>query len=452
MSKVSFRARALDATKALPIYRSDEIPDLYDYNVINRAVPQMPTGMEKEEESEKHLQQAISVDALQKNKPIIPTPESQEDVPHYEKIYSSTCRLPRNLIKLSAFDALGLDAEYADYDMDSDDEEFIKTFEEEITPMDFERMMESMEKSSENTVISLLDAKQLFNDVNHDTLAQIYDYWLNKRLSLRIPLLPEIKTGSKELLPTDPYAAFRKRQEKMLTRKNRKNDEASYSKMFKLKQEITRAVHLLELVKNREKTKRDLLKITVDIFKKRCEVGDFDGTHSREFSDNDVVAKLRYGVDEKRRHIEDEAAQLYEKLNQYSAEEESQCTYPFKRKKHVYFNKPRPPPDEPWQYTENVERYRYTCRKLSSCLGLSRRRVGRGGRVWLDRRHERDHHINCSHPPKRKHSSETESKQEINDLFDDLLRNFSPSYSQTNRTNTIIKQTAASPIVKIPDR
>ena len=112
----------------------------------------------------------------------------------------------------------------------------------------------------------------------------------------------------------------------------------------------------------------------------RCEVGDFDGTHSREFSDNDVVAKLRYGVDEKRRHIEDEAAQLYEKLNQYSAEEESQCTYPFKRKKHVYFNKPRPPPDEPWQYTENVERYRYTCRKLSSCLGLSRRRVGRGGR------------------------------------------------------------------------
>lgn len=51
MSKVSFRARALDATKPLPIYRSDEIPDLYDYNVINRAVPQMPTGMEKEEES-----------------------------------------------------------------------------------------------------------------------------------------------------------------------------------------------------------------------------------------------------------------------------------------------------------------------------------------------------------------------------------------------------------------
>lgn len=31
---------------------------------------------------------------------------------------------------LAAFDALGLDAEYADYDMDSDDEEFIKKFDE----------------------------------------------------------------------------------------------------------------------------------------------------------------------------------------------------------------------------------------------------------------------------------------------------------------------------------
>ena len=50
MSKLSFRARALDATKAMPVYRLEEIPDLPDFAAINRAVPQMPTGMEKEEE------------------------------------------------------------------------------------------------------------------------------------------------------------------------------------------------------------------------------------------------------------------------------------------------------------------------------------------------------------------------------------------------------------------
>lgn len=51
MSKLSFRARALDASKPMPIYMADEVPDLPDFSAINRAVPQMPTGMEKEEES-----------------------------------------------------------------------------------------------------------------------------------------------------------------------------------------------------------------------------------------------------------------------------------------------------------------------------------------------------------------------------------------------------------------
>jgi hypothetical protein len=50
MSKLSFRARALDASKPMPIYMAEELPDLPDYSAINRAVPQMPSGMEKEEE------------------------------------------------------------------------------------------------------------------------------------------------------------------------------------------------------------------------------------------------------------------------------------------------------------------------------------------------------------------------------------------------------------------
>jgi enhancer of polycomb-like protein len=51
MSKLSFRARALDASKVLPIYVATEIPETLDALAINRTVPQMPTGMEKEEES-----------------------------------------------------------------------------------------------------------------------------------------------------------------------------------------------------------------------------------------------------------------------------------------------------------------------------------------------------------------------------------------------------------------
>lgn len=50
-SKLSFRARALDPSKPMPIYFAEELPDLQEYSAINRAVPQMPSGMEKEEES-----------------------------------------------------------------------------------------------------------------------------------------------------------------------------------------------------------------------------------------------------------------------------------------------------------------------------------------------------------------------------------------------------------------
>lgn len=34
----------------MPIFMSEELPDLPEYSAINRAVPQMPSGMKKEEE------------------------------------------------------------------------------------------------------------------------------------------------------------------------------------------------------------------------------------------------------------------------------------------------------------------------------------------------------------------------------------------------------------------
>lgn len=50
MSK--FRARQLDATKPIAIYFQEDISDSTEFNnVTNRTVPQLPTGMEKEEET-----------------------------------------------------------------------------------------------------------------------------------------------------------------------------------------------------------------------------------------------------------------------------------------------------------------------------------------------------------------------------------------------------------------
>lgn len=50
---------------------------------------------------------------------------------------------------------------------------------------------------------------------------------------------------------------------------NRKNDEASYEKMLKLRRDLSRAVTILEMIKKREKSKRELLHLTLEVVEKR---------------------------------------------------------------------------------------------------------------------------------------------------------------------------------------
>ena len=87
-------------------------------------------------------------------------------------------------------------------------------------------MMDRLEKSSGQTVITLTEAKSLLKQ-DDDFITAVYDYWLNKRLKTQHPLIPQTKTdkyggtGSS----SNPYVAFRRRTEKMQTRKHRKNDD-----------------------------------------------------------------------------------------------------------------------------------------------------------------------------------------------------------------------------------
>ena len=146
----------------------------------------------------------------------------------------------------------------------------------------------------------------------------VYDYWVDKRLRLKQPLIATVKSDKREVGggtsssstnvggtgaggstgggasggnqgsggqggqnqsggSTSPYIAFRRRTEKMQTRKNRKNDEVSYEKMLKLRRDLSQAIVLLEMVKRREKTKKEHLNLTADIFERRYHVGDWDG-------------------------------------------------------------------------------------------------------------------------------------------------------------------------------
>ena len=114
-----------------------------------------------------------------------------------------------------------------------------------------------------------------------------------------ISLIPQLKGEKRDgSSASDPYVAFRRRTEKMQTRKvwypslsrsykgpmwissivphfgllffqNRKNDEASYEKMLKLRRDLNRACTILDMVKRRESSKQELLQLTVEVFEKR---------------------------------------------------------------------------------------------------------------------------------------------------------------------------------------
>ncbi|KAF6129890.1 enhancer of polycomb-like protein 1 [Phyllostomus discolor] len=472
MSKLSFRARALDASKPLPVFRCEDLPDLHEYASINRAVPQMPTGMEKEEESEHHLQRAISAQQVygeKRDNMVIPVPEAESNIAYYESIYPGEFKMPKQLIHIQPF---SLDAEQPDYDLDSEDEVFVNKLKKkmDICPLQFEEMIDRLEKGSGQQPVSLQEAKLLLKE-DDELIREVYEYWIKKRKSCRGPsLIPSVKQEKRDGSSTnDPYVAFRRRTEKMQTRKNRKNDEASYEKMLKLRRDLSRAVTILEMIKRREKSKRELLHLTLEIMEKRYNLGDYNGeivsevmaqrqpvkptyaipiipiTNSNQFKHQEAVDVKEFKINKQDKADLIRPKRKYEKkpkvlpssaaapppqqmgpaampvfnakdLNQYDfpssdeeplsqvlsgsseAEEENDPDGPFafRRKAGCQYYAPHLDQTGNWPWTSPKDgglgdvRYRYCLTTLTvpqRCIGFARRRVGRGGRVLLDRAH-----------------------------------------------------------------
>lgn len=471
MSKLSFRARALDASKPLPVFRCEDLPDLHEYASINRAVPQMPTGMEKEEESEHHLQRAISAQQVygeKRDNMVIPVPEAESNIAYYESIYPGEFKMPKQLIHIQPF---SLDAEQPDYDLDSEDEVFVNKLKKkmDICPLQFEEMIDRLEKGSGQQPVSLQEAKLLLKE-DDELIREVYEYWIKKRKNCRGPsLIPSVKQEKRDGSSTnDPYVAFRRRTEKMQTRKNRKNDEASYEKMLKLRRDLSRAVTILEMIKRREKSKRELLHLTLEIMEKRYNLGDYNGeimsevmaqrqpvkptyaipiipiTNSSQFKHQEAMDVKDIKVNKQDKADLIRPKRKYEKkpkvlpssaaappqqtspaalpvfnakdLNQYDfpssdeeplsqvlsgsseAEEENDPDGPFafRRKAGCQYYAPHLDQTGNWPWTSPKDgglgdvRYRYCLTTLTvpqRCIGFARRRVGRGGRVLMDRAH-----------------------------------------------------------------
>ncbi|XP_029327628.1 enhancer of polycomb homolog 2 isoform X3 [Mus caroli] len=431
MSKLSFRARALDAAKPLPIYRGKDMPDLNDCVSINRAVPQMPTGMEKEEESEHHLQRAISAQQVfreKKESMVIPVPEAESNVNYYNRLYKGEFKQPKQFIHIQPFN---LDNEQPDYDMDSEDETLLNRLNRkmEIKPLQFEIMIDRLEKASSNQItsepravsevtnllqtfsdqfttgfhcfslVTLQEAKLLLNEDDY-LIKAVYDYWVRKRKNCRGPsLIPQIKQEKRDgSTNNDPYVAFRRRTEKMQTRKNRKNDEASYEKMLKLRREFSRAITILEMIKRREKTKRELLHLTLEVVEKRYHLGDYGGEILNEVkvnrSEKELYASPATLHNGNHHKVQECKPKVPSPASEPEEENDPDGSCAFRRRAGCQYYAPRL--DQANNHMcENSEladldklRYKHCLTTLTvprRCIGFARRRIGRGGRVIMDR-------------------------------------------------------------------
>ncbi|XP_059119728.1 enhancer of polycomb homolog 1 isoform X3 [Peromyscus eremicus] len=419
---------------------------------------------------EHHLQRAISAQQVygeKRDNMVIPVPEAESNIAYYESIYPGEFKMPKQLIHIQPF---SLDAEQPDYDLDSEDEVFVNKLKKkmDICPLQFEEMIDRLEKGSGQQPVSLQEAKLLLKE-DDELIREVYEYWIKKRKNCRGPsLIPSVKQEKRDGSSTnDPYVAFRRRTEKMQTRKNRKNDEASYEKMLKLRRDLSRAVTILEMIKRREKSKRELLHLTLEIMEKRYNLGDYSGeimsevmaqrqpvkptyaipiipiTNSSQFKHQEVTDVKEFKVHKQEKADLTRPKRKYEKkpkvlppsaaapqqpspaalpvfsakdLNQYDfpssdeeplsqvlsgsseAEEENDPDGPFafRRKAGCQYYAPHLDQTGNWPWTSPKDgglgdvRYRYCLTTLTvpqRCLGFARRRVGRGGRVLLDRAH-----------------------------------------------------------------
>lgn len=147
MSKVSFRARQIDFNKPLPILKhgSELFLEISENALVNRGVPQIPSGMEKEEENEHHFLEVIQALQLRTDSDVkIPVPEIIDKENDYKSVYPDSFSLPKQLLHIRTI--VFSEEEPIEYDMDSEDEEWFQKSDLGITPEKFESMIDRLER------------------------------------------------------------------------------------------------------------------------------------------------------------------------------------------------------------------------------------------------------------------------------------------------------------------
>ncbi|KAI8393745.1 enhancer of polycomb-like-domain-containing protein [Radiomyces spectabilis] len=292
-----FRVKKLSPKHPLPIYRESQLSGLMDPANMQRSVPQIETGVEKEEEEEHDLQAAISaaqaaVTTGAKVETYIPTPDASHtiDDSKYHVLYKRIFKEPSTFVRFSSVveDTCG-----CPYVMDEDDEAFLKQLNSRLhtslSEDDFEQIMWQFESIADKHYPHLdLDLSQIppYQELvsyaleysllrKRSDTEPVYAHWKQRRQRREgKPVIPRLRFEDIIRNEIDPYVCFRRREARPV-RKTRRTDQQSLERLRKLRTEMEMARNLLEMVLRREKIRKEDLVLEHTVFDKKCKFREY---------------------------------------------------------------------------------------------------------------------------------------------------------------------------------
>ncbi|KAK4512539.1 Phosphotransferase [Mucor velutinosus] len=310
-----FRVKKLSPKHPLPIFKEYQLPDLQDAANAQRSVPQIETGVEKEEEEEHDLQAAISaaqaaVTTGASVEKYIPTPDASCLIPEeeYRSLYKKNYKEPSTLIRFSSTveDSIG-----CPYYMDEQDEAYLESYNKEhpgeILSEDlFEKIIWEIESiASQHWPHLDLDPSHIPDFKSFDqhipdysklksfpNLQMIFQHW-RQRCEARQgkSIIPQLKFEEAVKNENDPYVCFRRRETKPV-RKTRRTDQQSLERLRKLRSELEMARNLMEMVVRREKIRKEGLVLEHTVFEKKRILQEYQKTLGIK-EDEDLLPSLK---------------------------------------------------------------------------------------------------------------------------------------------------------------
>ena len=319
--KPKFRSRKIDYTKAIAVYRWDQLgsDQMEELESPIRSIQPMATGVDKEEEDEHHLQAALSAQAAatsQAERYYIPTPESKLVGADYDSMYPPVYKMPKAMIRYSnTLEDVYSNHNFVDftsnikasssssaaphrqihqqqqqpqafYNADEEDLLFLKNNIPTISVELWEQIVDCLEDSvrqfNNENIVTLDCLERFHNSTGPDSgrgvggpdevsLERALDWWKVRRAKLGRSLVPFLRHEDMGKLGADPYVCFRRREVR-LPRKTRRSDAQCMERLRKLQYDLSTLRSILVAAQKRDRFKRESLALDGAIWDRYWEV------------------------------------------------------------------------------------------------------------------------------------------------------------------------------------